>query len=254
MILTEFARRSFRFIAVLVVLLTACADQQGRPHKEPTRRLDVSAGSSISGVALFEGEVPQPQTVDVGGDEYCVRHGMGETRDIQPVKVHDRRLQDVFVYVSEGLDSQYAPTSPNPVLDQKGCTYVPHVLGVVTGQPLTVLNSDSTLHNIHFAATKNDALNFGQSVAGMSRQIVFDKVETPIAVNCDVHHWMRAYVFVLPGPAFDVTGEDGKFSIPVPPGTYTVTAWHETLGTVTDTVTVKPGEDQLAEFTFHPPQ
>jgi hypothetical protein len=149
-------------------------------------------------------------------------------------------LQNVFVYVKEGLEGRtYAvPTTP-AVLDQKGCRYVPHVVGVQVGQPLRISNSDATLHNVNAAPTANRAFNFGQpaSVPAVTRQ--FDRPEIMIPMRCDVHGWMNAYVGVVAHPFFAVTGPDGTFEIKgLTPGAYTIEAWHEQLGTRTQAVTV----------------
>jgi hypothetical protein len=135
------------------------------------------------------------------------------------------------------------------VLNQQGCHYTPHVFGVQVGQPLDILNSDDTLHNVHAAAQVNQEFNLGQPFKGMKTTRTFDKPEVMIPFKCDVHTWMNAFVGVLAHPYFAVSADGGKFSLKtLPPGTYEIEAWHEKLGTQTQTVTV--GEKETKEITF----
>jgi hypothetical protein len=228
-------------------------DETPSSENQDVAEFDLSTAGTISGTALFEGDAPAPEMFDASGDSHCLTHLDGDEIAVQPVEVHDGKLANVFVYISSGLEGTYKPINENPVLYQKGCTYHPHVLGVVLGQPLTVRNDDETLHNVHIRAKVNEEENFGQPNKGMTREVVFDKVETPILFKCDVHGWMKSYVFALPHPAFGITGSDGSFSFRAPPGEYTLTAWHETLGTKTATVTVTEGGTVETSFTFGAP-
>jgi plastocyanin len=163
-------------------------------------------------------------------------------------------LQNVFVYVKDGLGDRTftAPTGP-VVLDQKGCRYHPHVFGIMVGQPMQILNSDPTLHNIHAtpAAGQNAEFNTGQPIQGMKTDHTFTKKEVMVPFKCDVHSWMNAYVGVLDHPYFATTGGDGAFALnKLPPGTYTIEAWHEKLGTQTQSVTIGPKESKEITFTF----
>jgi hypothetical protein len=149
-------------------------------------------------------------------------------------------LKNVFVYVKDGLGARtYAvPTTP-VMLDQKGCRYIPHVFGVQVGQPVQIANSDPTLHNVNSAPQNNRGFNFGQSPSTPAVTRTFDKPEIGVPFRCDVHTWMNAYAGVVAHPFFAVTADDGTFEIKgLPPGTYTIEAWHEQLGTQTQSVTV----------------
>jgi plastocyanin len=144
------------------------------------------------------------------------------------------------VYVKDGLGNRtfQAPQTP-VVLDQRGCKYYPHVFGIQVGQPVTVLNSDPTLHNVHAVPKTNTEFNFGQSSKGMKTTRLFDKPEVMVPFRCDVHGWMAAYGGVLSHPFFAVSKADGSYEIKgLPAGTYTLEVWHERLGTRTHTVTV----------------
>ena len=143
-----------------------------------------------------------------------------------------KSLGNVFVYVKDGLGNYvYDPPAGNATIDQKGCRYTPHVFGVRVGQKIEIINSDPTLHNIHATPKANSEFNTGQPMQGMKTEHTFTAKEVMVPFKCDVHGWMNAYVGVLDHPFFAVTGEDGKFTLKgLPPGTYTVEAWHEKLG------------------------
>jgi plastocyanin len=164
-------------------------------------------------------------------------------------------LANVFVYVKDGLGNYVYDTPTEPArIDQRECRYRPHVFGMRVGQPLEILNSDPTLHNIHATPKVNNEFNTGQPIQGMKTTHTFTAKEADVIVpfKCDVHGWMNAYVGVLDHPYFAVTKPDGSFSIPnLPPGSYTLAAWHERLGTQTMPLTVAAKESKSdANFTF----
>jgi hypothetical protein len=133
------------------------------------------------------------------------------------------------------------------------CRYTPHVFGVRVGQPLDITNSDPTLHNIHATPKNNAEFNQGQPIQGMKTTKTFTTPEVMVPFKCDVHGWMNAYVGVLDHPYFATTGTDGKFSLKsLPPGTYTIEAWHERLGAQTQSVTIGAKETKEVNFTFKP--
>jgi hypothetical protein len=160
-------------------------------------------------------------------------------------------LQNVFVYVKEGLPDQEWPVSSEGVLlDQSGCRYHPHVLGIQAGQTLIIRNSDGILHNIHPMPVVNRPFNLGQPVE-MDSEKTFATPEVMIPVECDVHDWMLGYIGVLSHPFFAVSGSDGSFSISgLPAGDYVVEAWHELYGTQTISVSVAEGGTEQIEFTY----
>jgi plastocyanin len=162
-------------------------------------------------------------------------------------------LANVFVYVKSGLAASAtfsAPAAP-VVIDQEGCRYKPHSMGVQVGQGIEIRNSDPLLHNIKAKPTKNRGFNISQPRAGMKTTRTFTAPEVMVPFECNVHGWMNAYVGVLPHPFFATTGADGSFSIKgLPPGTYTIEAWHEKYGVQSATVTVAGTESKTQEFTF----
>jgi plastocyanin len=164
----------------------------------------------------------------------------------------DNGLQNVFVYVKDGLGDWVYPVPDAPVvLDQLGCRYRPHVFGVQVGQGVQILNSDATLHNVHAVPKVNDEFNFGLPLKGMESTRVFDEPEIMVPFRCDVHGWMAAFAGVVPHPFFAVSSADGSYEITgLPGGTYTIEAWHERFGTMTQTVTVDGTGAGTAEFVF----
>lgn len=165
---------------------------------------------------------------------------------------HDGTLRNVFVYISAGLEQLdfAAPTSP-VVLDQRDCRFVPHVLGLQVAQPLRILNSDNTLHNVHVLAQKNAAFNLGMTRNGPERLRVFDSAEIMVPLRCNVHPWMIAYVAVVEHPFYAITDSAGSFTIArLPAGKYTLAAWHEELGTLAQTVELTAADKQTIDFTF----
>ena len=160
-------------------------------------------------------------------------------------------LANVVVYISDGLTNQSSPPPSQPaVLEQKGCMYEPHVIAMQAGQTLRVVNADSTTHNIHPTPANNREWNKSQP-PGLSIEETFARQEVAIPVKCNVHPWMKSYVAVLKNPYFAVSSKDGSFQITgLPPGTYTVQAWQEKLGTKSQQVTVGANENKKLEFDF----
>ena len=161
-------------------------------------------------------------------------------------------LKNVFVYVKEGLEGKtFAPKTDKVVMDQKGCRYTPHVLGAQVNQPVEIVNSDSTLHNVHGMPPSSKEFNLGMPIQGMKLTRKFDKPDVMVKFKCDVHPWMNAYAGVLPHPFFAVTGEDGSFEIKnLPAGKYTLEAWHEKYGVQTQEIMVDETGQANAVFKF----
>ena len=164
----------------------------------------------------------------------------------------DGALQNVFVYVKDGLGNLVFPVPTTPVvLEQERCRYKPHVLGIQVGQTLDIVNGDDTLHNIHAVPTNNGEFNKAQQFKGFRNTHVFNTKEVMVPFKCDVHRWMTAYVGVLDHPFFAVTGNDGTFTLEgLPPGTYTIEAVHEKLRRQTQSVTLEAKGSQDITFTF----
>ena len=205
---------------------------------------------SITGVIHFEGMAPANPTIDMAEETACAEKYSGMPVD-PIVSVTDGNLANVFIRVTGGL-----PAGPYPMpsgaaeIDQDGCLYHPRVVGVMVGQQLSIKNSDPLLHNIKAVPTANRGFNISQPTEGMTTSRTFTTPEVMVPLECNVHGWMNAYVGVVEHPYFAVSGADGSFSIGgLPDGTYTIEAWHETLGTQTAEVTVTGGAGSL-ELTF----
>ncbi|MCH7591600.1 MAG: carboxypeptidase regulatory-like domain-containing protein [Planctomycetes bacterium] len=162
-------------------------------------------------------------------------------------------IRNTMVYVKEGLGDRKFPVKAGSVeLNQFGCQYKPHVIGIMEGQDLIVKNSDDTNHNIHFLPKVNKQLNFSQPKKGMTKSVSLKK-EDVFKAKCDVHPWMGCYIKVFNHPFFAVTGKDGTFELSgLPPGKYVIEAWHEKFGTQTVTVEVAVDETKVADLTFAP--
>ncbi len=207
--------------------------------------------ASVSGTVTFAGSAPEMKPIRL--DKEC--------RDLNAQAVHAQNvvvnengtLQNVFVYVKEGLPAGYSFATPSEavVFDQSGCMYLPHVFGIQVGQPLKILNSDPLLHNIHALCEKNRPFNFGMPKKGDERTREFRVAEVMVKIKCDVHPWMSAYAGVVDHPFHAVTGADGAFAVSnLPAGTYTLEAWHEEYGTATQSVTIADGQAASVNFTF----
>lgn len=236
--------------------LAACGSDSSKsaepasPAAAPdAKKVDTATAGNISGKVMLEGTPPANPVIKMASDPAC---GNSEVR-AESFVVDNGSLENVFVYIKDGLGNKYifdTPTEPVK-LDQKGCHYTPHVLGVRVTQPLEVINSDATLHNVHGMPETNREFNQGQPLQGMKNTVSFTAPEVMIPFKCDVHSWMNAYVGVVSHPYFAVTGSGGKFELKtVPPGTYTIEAWHEKLGRQTQTVTLGDKEDKDITFTF----
>lgn len=214
--------------------------------------VDPATAGSVSGKVLFSGEAPRLVPINMGGDEECKATHDGPVYPETVIVNENGTLKNVFVTISAGLEGKTFEVPTTPVhIDQKGCVYVPHVVGIQVGQTLEVSNSDPTLHNVHPLPRANPEWNKSQAAGAGVLTSTFEKPELMIPVKCNIHPWMRAYINVSAHPFFAVTDETGAFSLEgLPPGDYTVQAVHERFGTQEAKVTVPAGGSASAEFTF----
>jgi len=184
-------------------------------------------------------------------DPVCQQQHATAVRSEDVVVNGNGTLKNVFVYVKEGVHGAYsAPTTP-VTLEQVGCWYRPHIFGLQVNQPLEIVNSDATLHNVNAKPMINVPFNLAQPVQGMKSLKKFTKPEIMVKFKCNVHPWMNAYGGVLDHPFFGVSDDQGAVTIVgLPAGTYTLEAWHEVYGTQTQTVTVGDGEKKTVAFSF----
>jgi len=210
------------------------------------------AGSAtVTGKVAFEGTAPAMAKLKMEADAFCKAAHAAPVYAQEVVVNGNGTLQHVIVYVKEGVAGSFPAPSEPVVLDQKGCRYAPHVFGIQAGQPLKIVNSDATLHNIHALPKKNEEFNIGQPLQGMETLRKFGTPEVPVRFKCDVHKWMGAYAAVLNHPFFATTGDQGTFEIKnLPAGTYVIEAWHEKYPPQTQSVTVSGSESKTVDFAF----
>ena len=164
----------------------------------------------------------------------------------------DNALENVVVYVKSGLENRSFPTPTETVeLNQNGCQYKPHVIAVMVNQPLAIVNTDQTTHNIHPTPANNRDWNKSQGPGADKIVDSFAREEVAIPVKCNVHSWMKSYIAVMKNPYFKVTGADGSFEIKnLPPGDYTITAWEEKYGSQDQKITVGAKDAKKVDFVF----
>jgi plastocyanin len=238
---------SISVLALAVCISTPYALKAGGPP--PTA--NTTGPASVRGVVRFEGTVPKPKAISMSADPSCAKQHLSPVLAQEVMTDAKGDLQNVIVFVSEGLGDRTfdAPTQP-VVVEQKGCMYTPHVLAVRANQPLHVVNEDPTSHNIHPTPANNREWNKAEP-PGTSMDESFAREEIAIPVKCNLHPWMHGYVAVFKHPFFAVTGKDGSFDLSsLPPGTYTIKAWHEKLGTSTQTITIGANETKEVSFVF----
>jgi hypothetical protein len=210
------------------------------------------SGATISGKVTLSGNAPKLKPIDLSKEPACVK--MRTNDPLFPESVvtgYGNSLRNVVVYISAG-DAENAPVPSEPaIFDQHGCQYTTHVLAFRVGQEVRISNNDPISHNIHPLAKVNREWNKIQLPGVPPFSYSFDKEEI-IPVRCNLHSWMQGYFVVLRSSHFAVTGDDGEFTLPnLPPGHYTITAWHETYGTQSKEITVSGGESQSLNFSFN---
>ncbi len=214
-----------------------------------------SAGS-VTGKVVYEGKVPTFTPIDMNADATCKAKNPTPVMPEVLVLGENSRMVNVFVSVVTAFPGKTFPAPKEPVvIQQHGCVYVPHVLGMMAGQELLFKNGDGILHNVHALPVQNRPFNIGMPPTLKEKGKVLDVPEAAFRVKCDVHPWMLAYVAVLSNPFFAVTGSDGTFQIKdLPAGTYEIEAWHEKLGTRKASVTVGESDTKTLDFTFGVPK
>jgi hypothetical protein len=250
-------------LCVALLLSLACGDSAAGTGNDPVPQQPAAAaksaepapaapaaavepGGAVTGKITFEGTPPERQPVDLKQDQVCV--DLHKDNPLLPpggiLVGAGGGLRDCFIQLTDVPDKKYEAPSEPVTIDQVGCTYVPHVFGVMKKQTIKILNSDATLHNIHAMPKTNREFNFGMPNKGDVREEEFKKQEDAIHIKCDVHPWMSAYCFTMEHPYFAVSGEDGTFTLKttdLADGEYGIKVWHEVLGEATGKVTVKDG-------------
>jgi plastocyanin len=240
------------FICSFLLLTSGCRKPSGVGDQAAHyTQMDWSTAGIISGTVHFSGKMPAPVQIDMAQDPVC---SLSPANYSEQYVGKNGGLGNVFIYVKDGLGNKiYAAPSTPVVMDQKGCRYAPHVIGVMVGQPVRFTNSDPTMHNVHMLPTvdSNQATDISQGPNSAPETRVFKKPELMVPVRCNNHPWMQAFINVVDNPFYAVSDAEGHFEIKgLPPGTYTIVADHEVLGQQTATVTVGAKQTAKQDFTF----
>jgi len=216
--------------------------------------VDPATAATIHGTIHLQGSAPAPTQIDMGMDPGCTFSTKEPNFSQQYVVGKGGGLGNVYVYVKSGLEGNYfaVPTAA-VILDQKGCRYAPHVLALMAGQTLRVLNSDPTMHNVHAQpnAPSNSQWNMSQMPKGAPIETTFHDPEVMMPFKCNQHPWMKAFINVAANPFYAVSDSNGNFEIKgLPPGEYTIAAVHEAAGEQIQKVTLSAKETKTADFTF----
>ncbi len=252
----------FVLAVALAFSLSACGNKEKEAEEKPATApaatsapVDPATAATITGTVKLDGTAPKATRIRMDAEPNCAKLHTTPVMAEDYVVGDKGALANVVVYVKEGLGNRTFPTPTDTAkLDQHGCMYVPHVIAVQVGQPVEIINSDPTTHNIHPVPANNQEWNKSQPPKAENIHQTFAREEVAIKVKCNVHPWMSSYIAVLKHPYFKVTGKDGTFEIKnLPPGDYTLVAWHEALGASTEQkITVGAKETKSVDFTFKP--
>jgi len=217
----------------------------------PTLNAAEDGSGSVTGQVKFQGTAPKATRIDMSADPNCLKAHPTPATTEDVVVGADGSLENVIVYVAEGMPNQtFQPSAQLVVLEQKGCQYQPHVLALEANEKLDVVNADKTTHNIHPMPENNREWNKTQP-PGVPIEESFAREEIAIPVKCNIHPWMHGYIAVFKHPFFAVTDKDGRFQIKnLPPGNYTIKAWQEKLGTQIQKTSIQTGQIANVDFTF----
>lgn len=237
------ALRSLAALVLLAWLLLTVTHAQQTP----------SGTAIVRGLVKVSGPRPAPTPMNMNADPSCAKLHPGGVTSEEVLAAADGGLQNVVVFVSEGLGDRTFDPSPQPIsMEQKGCMYSPHVVSLRANQQLDIVNNDATTHNLHPVPANNREWNKAQA-PGTRVDATFAREEIAIPMKCNIHPWMRGYIAVFKHPFFAVTDSAGNFELKnLPPGDYTIEAWHEKLGRSTQKVSVGPGATKELEFVFKP--
>jgi hypothetical protein len=236
----------------VALAVTGCSKQQSSESSAPVATIDSATTGSITGTVTLEGTAPVLKPIDMSASPACVQANVSPV--VPPLVLTGDRgaLANVVIYVRDGLGNYRFDAPKKPViLMQKNCMYEPHVLALMTNQPFEIENNDPTMHNVHSMPKHNQQWSTSQRAGSAPLKSTFARPELAMPVLCNLHPWMRAFVFAFDNPYFAVTSKTGKFELQnLPPGTYTIEAWQENYGAQDQTVTIRPKESKPISFTF----
>jgi hypothetical protein len=227
-----------KLLAVAAAIFTVLTMTSARPQS-----------GGVSGRVTFDGTPAKAHTIDMSQEPSCAKQYAKPVTAENVVTGPDNALENVVVYVAAGAPDDPPPAQP-AVLVQKGCRYAPHILAFQTNQDFEVVNEDQTAHNIHPIPMNNREWNKSQPPGAPP---IEDKYARPefIPVKCNIHPWMKGTLAVMKNSHYAITTEEGEFKLPnLPPGNYTITAWHESYGEQTQQVTITGSETKSVNFVF----
>lgn len=234
------------FILLLIAALPVVAQETLKPTYYPTGN-----EASLVGTISFNGAPPKSRVIDMTADPVCQK--LNRKPHVDWVITNQGWLKNAFIYVKgENLDAyQFSMPDSDVILNQRACYFEPHVFGLRVGQTLRIINSDPTQHNVHPTPKMNQEWNQTQPQNSPPLLKTFQRAEVMIPIKCNQHPWMKTYAGVLNHPYFAVSDEFGKFEIHgLPAGTYRLVVWHEVFGEQEIELTLVPGENRHADFTF----
>lgn len=245
----------------LALLWTGCgggsdtakkADESSAPAENANAWKPTGDEGSVKGKIAFQGQAPKYRPISMDADAVCAKKHSDPVYPEAVVVNKNGTLRNVFVRVKSGLEGKtFAVPEQAVTLDQDGCLYKPHVLGIQAKQNLKVVTSDNTAHNIHPMPKVNREWNLSQSPGSDPIMQTFTRPEATIPVKCNQHPWMKAYIHVLDNPFYAVTDDDGNYEIKgLPPGKYEIEAIHEEYGAMTQPVEVAAKQDATSDFTY----
>lgn len=246
--------RSLHLVLAAIAFFSAsgCGNKQGSESPAPAVTIDPATAGSITGTVTLDGAPPAFRPIDMSASPACAAANPAPV--VPPIVVvgENGALANVVIFVKDGLRNYTfdAPSDP-AILGQKNCMYEPHVSALMTNQPFQIQNNDPTMHNVHPLPKHNRQWSTSQPAGSAALKSTFGRPEFAMPVLCNVHPWMRAFVFVFDHPYFAVTSKTGRFELKdLPPGTYTIEAWHENYAAQDQTVTIAPKESKSISFSF----
>jgi plastocyanin len=234
-------------LRIAKALAVGSAFLSGAALAQAYTQVDVTGGGTISGQITFRGAKPAlPPEKRNKDPKVCGTTGPNQSLIVSS----GGGVKNVIVYLKDISSGKKMDLAGTATLDQSKCSYGPHVQALPVGTTLTVLNSDPILHNVHASQGPATVFNYAMPIKD---QKIPKKLTKPgfIKLKCDVHGWMNGAIGVMTNPYYAVTGDDGSYSISdVPPGTYTLATWHETLGEKTQQLTVAAGATATADVQY----
>lgn len=248
-------KNHFRFLGFLIAVALAGCGRGTNESSPSAAAVDPATTGAITGTVMLDGPPLAAKPIDMSASPACVQANPSPVLPPIVVTGDNGALANVVVYVKSGLGNfRYDTPAETAVLQQKNCMYEPHVVALMTNQPFEIQNNDPTMHNVHPMPKRNRQWSTSQPAGSAALKETFTRPEFAMSVLCNVHPWMRAMVFVFDHPYYAVTSKAGNFVLRnLPPGTYTVEAWHEILGLQDQSVTIAPRESKSVSFAFKSP-